>query len=46
LSIEPDYEITIAKEGVKKIPTLNFDKNDFIRITNKIVKDLSPVPEK
>jgi len=46
LGIEPDYEITIAKEGVEKIPTLDFDEKDVIRITNKIVKDLSPVPEK
>jgi len=46
LGIKPDYEITIAKEGVKKIPTLDFDEKDIIRITNKIVKDLSTVPEK
>lgn len=46
VGIEPDYEITIAKEGVKKIPSLDFDENDIIRITNKIVKDLSTVPEK
>jgi uncharacterized metal-binding protein len=46
LAIEPSYEITIAKEGVNKIPTLDFDEDDVIRITNKITEDLKNVPER
>ena len=41
LNIEPDYEITIAKEDVEKAPTLDFDEDDVTRIANKIVEDLS-----
>jgi len=37
----PDYEITIAKEGIKKIPSLDFDEEDVKKIADKIVKDLS-----
>ena len=41
----PDYEITIAKEGIKKISSLDFDEEDVKKIADKIViglnKDLS-----
>ncbi len=40
LGIEPTYEITIAKEGVEKAPTLDFDEEDVERIANKIVRDV------
>jgi len=40
LGIEPTYEITIAKEGVEKAPTLDFDQEDVERIADKIVKDV------
>jgi len=43
LGIEPDYEITIAKEGVDKLPTLDFDDEDVERITSKIIDDLKNV---
>ncbi|MGC9089104.1 MAG: putative zinc-binding protein [Caldisericia bacterium] len=46
LGIEPDYEITIAKEGVDKLPTLDFDHEDVERITNKIIDDLKNVKGK
>ena len=39
--IEPDYEITVAKEGVKKLPSLDFNPEDVKRISNKIVEDIS-----
>ena len=39
--IEPDYEITVAKEGIKKLPSLDFDEEDVKKIAEKIVKDLS-----
>lgn len=38
--IEPTYEITIAKEGVDKVPTLDFDDLEVERIAEKILKDL------
>jgi len=38
--IEPFYEITIAKEGIDKLPTLDFDGAEVERITGKIVDDL------
>lgn len=46
LGIEPDYEITIAKEGINKIPSLDFDDEDVERITQKIIKDLKDVKGK
>lgn len=39
--IKPDYEITVAKEGIKKLPSLDFDEEDVKKIAEKIVKDLS-----
>jgi len=41
--INPDYEITVAKEGVKKLPSLNFDDKDVEKISDKIIKDLSRI---
>lgn len=46
LEIEPSYEITIAKEGVDKVPTLDFDDEDVERIAEKILKDVSALPER
>lgn len=46
LGIEPDYEITIAKEGVDKLPSLDFDEEDVERIVRKILNDLENVEEK
>lgn len=40
---EPDYEIVIAKEGVDKLPTLDFNRDDVERIANKIVEDVKYV---
>ncbi|MGC9108400.1 MAG: putative zinc-binding protein [Infirmifilum sp.] len=34
--IVPTYEIVVAKEGVDKLPTLDFDEEDVRRIANKI----------
>ena len=45
-NIEPSYEIVIAKEGVDKVPTLDFDEDDVDRITKKIVEDVSKLPER
>ncbi|HEK86089.1 MAG: putative zinc-binding protein [Candidatus Saccharicenans sp.] len=39
LNIPYAYEITIAKEGVDKVPTLDFDQADVDRITKKIVNE-------
>jgi uncharacterized metal-binding protein len=39
--IEPTYEITIAKEGIEKAPTLDFDDEDVERIANKITQEVS-----
>ncbi|ACK41759.1 MULTISPECIES: putative zinc-binding protein [Dictyoglomus] len=38
--IEPTYEITIAKEGIEKAPTLDFDDEDVERIAEKIAKEV------
>lgn len=38
--IEPDYEITVAKQGVKKLPSLDFSREDVLQISERIVKDL------
>jgi uncharacterized metal-binding protein len=46
LGIQPDYEITIAKEGVDKLPTLDFDDEDVDRIVQKILNDLKNVKGK
>ncbi len=46
LNIKPTYEITIAKEGVNKQPTLDFDEADVERITKKIVEDVSKLPDR
>jgi len=46
LEIEPSYEITIAKEGVDKVPTLDFDDEDVERIAEKILKDVFALPER
>ena len=43
---EPSYEITIAKEGVDKKPTLDFDEEDVERISKKIVEEVSKLPER
>ncbi len=44
MGIKIDYEITIAKEGVDKLPTLDFDQQDVLRLSGKIMKDLEEVP--
>ncbi|MGQ9616474.1 MAG: putative zinc-binding protein [Spirochaetota bacterium] len=46
LNITPSYEITIAKEGVDKVPTLDFDEEDVERIAEKIAQDVSMLPER
>ena len=46
LNIEPSYEITIAKEGVDKKPTLDFDEEDVDRISQKIAKEVSKLPDR
>ncbi len=43
LGIEPTYEITIAKEGVNKIPTLDFDEEEVERIVKKVVDGLKNI---
>ncbi|HHE04958.1 MAG TPA: zinc-binding protein [candidate division WOR-3 bacterium] len=40
IGIEPSYEITISKEGVDKVPTLDFKKEDVNRISNHIVDEV------
>ncbi|WP_052568126.1 putative zinc-binding protein [Candidatus Korarchaeum cryptofilum] len=37
--IEPAYEVTIANEGVSKVPSLDFSYDDVMRIAEKIVED-------
>jgi uncharacterized metal-binding protein len=37
--IEPDYEIVISKEGVNKLPTLDFTEEDVEKVSKKIVKE-------
>jgi len=39
LDIPYDYETVIAKEGVEKLPTLDFDEADVERIAEKIAKE-------
>jgi len=39
LDIPYAYEIVIAKEGVDKVPTLDFNKADVERISKKIAKE-------
>lgn len=46
LEIKPTYEIIIAKEGVDKKPTLDFDEDDVERISKKIVEEVSKLPER
>jgi uncharacterized metal-binding protein len=42
-----DYETVIAKEGVDKVPTLDFDMADVERIAKKIADEaLGPLPPK
>jgi len=45
LGIKYHYEAIIANEGVKKIPTLDFDKADVKRIAKKIAKEALGVSE-
>jgi uncharacterized metal-binding protein len=37
--ITPTYEIVVAKEGVDKLPTLDFSDEDVARIAEKIVNE-------
>jgi len=37
--IEPTYEVVVAKEGVNKLPSLDFSDEDAAKIADKIVKD-------
>ncbi len=46
LNIKPTYEIIISKENVEKIPTLDFNDDDVNRITEKIVSEVSKLPDK
>jgi len=39
LDIPYEYETVIAKEGVEKVPTLDFDMADVERIAEKIAKE-------
>lgn len=39
LGIPYDYETVIAKEGVEKVPTLDFDEKDVHRIAQKIAEE-------
>jgi len=39
MGIPYDYETVIAEEGVKKVPTLDFDMADVKRIAEKIAKE-------
>jgi uncharacterized metal-binding protein len=39
LGIPYSYEIVIAKEGVEKIPTLDFDQADVDRLASKIARE-------
>ncbi|MGQ9470809.1 MAG: putative zinc-binding protein [Candidatus Aminicenantales bacterium] len=39
LKIPYGYEIVIAREGVEKVPTLDFDEKDVNRIAQKIAKE-------
>ena len=44
LGLKPSYEITIAEEGVNKVPTLDFDEADVDRIAKKIADEVAKVP--
>lgn len=46
LNLPVDYEITIAKDGVDKVPTLDFNQKDVERLSQKIVTDLIPIPRR
>lgn len=46
LGIERTYETIIAKEGVDKKPTLDFDEDDVERIAEKIRAEVSKLPER
>ena len=37
--IEPTYEVIVAKEGLNKLPTLDFDEEDVQKIADKITKE-------
>ncbi|PNV81251.1 MAG: zinc-binding protein [Fervidicoccus sp.] len=37
--IQPTYEITVAKEGINKLPSLDFDEEDVRKIANKITEE-------
>jgi uncharacterized metal-binding protein len=37
--IKITYEIVVAKEGVNKLPSLDFSEEDVTKIANKIVED-------
>lgn len=45
LEIPYQYEVVIAKEGVDKVPTLDFDMADVERIAKKIAKEALEVSE-
>lgn len=40
LDIKPTYEITLVKEGIQKIATLDFDMKDVDRIADKITREV------
>ena len=40
VGVEPSYEITISKEEVDKVPTLDYKKEDVDRISNHIVDEV------
>jgi uncharacterized metal-binding protein len=37
--IEPTYEIVVAKEGIDKMPSLDFSDEEVEKIADKIVKE-------
>lgn len=37
--IKPAYEVVVVKEGVNKLPSLDYDEEDVKRITDKIVSE-------
>lgn len=45
VDIKPSYAITISKEGVDKIPTLDFKKEDVDKISDQIVNDVRNLKE-
>ena len=40
MGISYDYEVVVSKEGVQKIPTLDFDVSDVKRIAEKIKREV------